>query len=77
MGRTRGDRIANTEKFIKRQVEIQKRTGFEVMEPHRYAKQHAMDCGKPDCYLCGNRRQHAGKTVQEQSFEQTENWYEP
>ena len=25
-------------------------------EPHRLAKHHAMDCGNPHCYLCGNPR---------------------
>ena len=36
-------------------------------EPHRLAKHHAMDCGNPDCYLCGNpRHTHKDKlTAQE------------
>lgn len=25
-------------------------------QPHRLAKHHAMDCGNPHCYLCGNPR---------------------
>lgn len=46
-------------------------------EPHRYAKHHAMDCGNPECYLCGNpRKTHKDKlTAQEkrlfQDLEQT------
>lgn len=27
-----------------------------VKEPHRLAKHHAMDCGRPGCALCGNPR---------------------
>ena len=77
MERTRAERRANTEKVIKKQVKIHARTGLGIEEGHRYAKRHAMDCGKPDCYMCGNRRQHEGETVQEQSFSQTENWIEP
>jgi hypothetical protein len=35
-----------------------------------------MDCGNPECYMCGNpRKTHKDKlTVQEKSFKQTENW---
>jgi hypothetical protein len=36
-------------------------------EPHRFHKHHAMDCGNPECYLCGNpRKTHKDKlTAQE------------
>lgn len=36
-------------------------------EPHRFSKRHAMDCGNPECYLCGNpRKTHKDKlTAQE------------
>jgi hypothetical protein len=27
-----------------------------VAQPHRLAKHHAMDCGRPGCYVCGNPR---------------------
>lgn len=27
-------------------------------EPHRLAKHHAMDCGKPGCMMCGNPRRN-------------------
>jgi len=57
---------------IKRQVEIAKQHGLSIKdkaikEPHRLAKHHAMDCGNPDCYLCGNpRKTHKDKlTAQE------------
>jgi hypothetical protein len=36
-------------------------------QPNRLAKHHAMDCGNPECYLCGNpRRTHKDRlTAQE------------
>lgn len=50
-----------TDVKIARQVQIAKQHGLTnrdkaVKEPHRMAKHHAMDCGNPDCYLCGNPR---------------------
>ena len=49
---------------IARQVKIAKAHGMTnkdlaVKEPHRLAKHHVMDCGNPQCPLCGNpRRTH-------------------
>jgi len=51
-----------TDVAIARQLKIAKQhTSFPnknnaVKQPHRLAKHHAMDCGKPGCYLCGNPR---------------------
>ena len=46
-------------------------------QPHRMAKHHAMDCGNPKCYLCGNPRRTHGKdrlTAQEKRlFQDLEN----
>ena len=60
------------ENAVKKQVKIAKQHGLtnrdkSVKEPHRLAKHHAMDCGNPDCYLCGNpRKTHKDKlTAQE------------
>ena len=57
---------------VKKQVKIAKAHGLTnkdkvVKEPHRLAKHHAMDCGNPQCPLCGNpRRTHKDKlTAQE------------
>ena len=38
-----------------------------IRETHRLVKHHAMDCGNPGCYLCGNpRKTHKNKlTAQE------------
>lgn len=62
---------------IKKQTKIAKAHGFTntdqvVKQPHRLSKHHALDCGNPNCYLCGNpRKTHKDKlTKQEQSFYQ-------
>jgi hypothetical protein len=49
---------------VKKQVKIAKAHGLSnkdkvIKEPHRLAKHHVMDCGNPQCPLCGNpRRSH-------------------
>jgi hypothetical protein len=57
---------------VKKQVKIAKAHGLTnkdkaVKEPHRLAKHHVMDCGNPECYVCGNpRKTHKDKlTAQE------------
>lgn len=44
------------ENAVKRQAKIAKEHGAPVAEPHRLHKRHAMDCGNPQCGLCGNPR---------------------
>jgi hypothetical protein len=65
-------RIQKEENAVKKQVKIAKAHGLSekdkaIKEPHRLAKHHAMDCGNPECYLCGNpRKTHKDKlTAQE------------
>lgn len=47
---------------VKKQTKITKQRGMftdehkVVKEPHRLHKRHAMDCGNPQCGLCGNPR---------------------
>lgn len=45
---------------IARQVRIAKSNHsfneLNIRQKHRLAKHHAMDCGNPKCYLCGNPR---------------------
>ena len=56
---------------VARQVKIAKSHGTfnqaNIKQPHRLVKHHAMDCGNPQCYLCGNpRKTHKDKlTTQE------------
>ena len=61
------------ENAVKKQVKIAKaHTHFPdeskvVKEPHRLVKHHAMDCGNPECYLCGNpRKTHKDKLTQQE-----------
>jgi len=71
-------RMARGEAATRRQLNILKShlgdssTIKEMKEPHRLAKHHAMNCGVPNCHMCGNPRKIFGeKTIQEQRFEQT------
>jgi hypothetical protein len=54
-----------TDVAIARQVKIAKSKGTfnqaNIKQPHRLAKHHAMDCGNPGCFLCGNPRKTHGK----------------
>jgi hypothetical protein len=78
----RSKRLHKEEAVIKKQSKIAIQHGMDrkevEREPHRFAKHHAMDCGNPECGLCGNpRRIHRnGETIQEKSFVQTELWTE-
>jgi len=66
-------RLYQDEVHIKKQVKIAKEKGMDVKEPHKFAKHHAMDCGNPECYMCGNpRKTHKDRlTVQEKRLFQT------
>jgi len=69
-------RLLKDENVIKKQTRIAKQNGMDVKEPHKFVKHNAMDCGNPECGLCGNPR-HISKdslTVQEKCFKQTEKW---
>jgi hypothetical protein len=69
------------ENAIKKQTKIARQHGLThkdktIKEPHRLAKHHAMDCGNPDCYLCGNpRKTHKDKLTQQEKriFQDVEN----
>ena len=54
-----------TDVAIARQIKIAKSKGTfnqaNIKQPHRLAKHHAMDCGNPHCFLCGNPRKTHGK----------------
>jgi len=55
------------ENAVKRQTGIARSHGFPVTEPHRFAKHHAVNCGIPNCVMCGNpRRIFKERTIQEQ-----------
>jgi len=67
-------RIQKDENAINKQVKIAKSKNTfnqaNIEQPHRLAKHHAMDCGNPQCFLCGNpRKTHKDKlTVQEKKL---------
>lgn len=80
---TEEDKVKNSkrrqkdENAMAKQVKIAKAHGLtdkdkSVKEPHRLAKHHVMDCGNPDCYICGNpRKTHKDKlTAQEKRLYQ-------
>lgn len=76
---TEQDKIKNSkrrqkdENAVKKQTKIAKQHKVseynpgEVKQPHRFNKRHAMDCGNPECFMCGNpRKTHKDKlTAQE------------
>lgn len=77
------DRVKNSKRRYKDEVAVERQVGIakqyglpnmnEVMkQPHRLAKHHAMDCGNPKCFLCGNpRKTHKDKlTAQEKRLYQ-------
>ena len=63
------------ENAVNKQLKIAKSKvgpdGKDVKQPHRMVKKHAMDCGNPQCILCGNPRKiFKERTQQEKSFYQ-------
>ena len=63
-------RISKKRSATIKQVKIAQAHGITVREYHRYAKHHAMNCGRAHCMLCTNpRRTWKEKTMQEQKFE--------
>ena len=57
---------------IAKQHKVSEYNPGEVKQPHRFNKHHAMDCGNPECYLCGNPRHihKDGLTAQEKRMYQ-------
>ena len=60
-----------TDVAISRQVKIarshNKFNQTNIRQPHRLAKHHAMDCGNPGCFLCGNpRKTHKDRLTQQE-----------
>ena len=71
----RSRRILRDEVAVKRQVKIAKEFGVPFEEPHKFVKHHAMNCGNPNCVMCGNPRKVWGEeTIQEKKFKQPKYW---
>lgn len=77
----RGKRRRLTTNAINRQKRIAKNAwNAELLlkQPHRFAKHHALDCGRPGCMVCGNpRKLWKQRTFQEKKMMQERIDYEP
>lgn len=61
-------RLLQEDSAIRKQQKIAKAHGIPThqYEKHRFAKHHAMDCGNPECPVCGNpRKMNKQLTIQE------------
>jgi len=70
----RQKRFLQKNRHINRQINILNETmnryGKVKVEPHRFHKKNAFNCGNPNCVLCMNPRKAFGyKTMQEIKFE--------
>jgi hypothetical protein len=63
-------RLSKTHDAIEKQVRIAKATGMThvLKQPHRLAKQHALDCGNPECLVCHSEKVFRKPTLQERKF---------
>jgi len=70
--RQKDENAINKQLKIAKQHRVSEYNPGEVKQPHRLNKRHAMDCGNPECYLCGNpRKTHKDKlTAQEKRIYQ-------
>jgi hypothetical protein len=71
---SKSKRLYKSQVHQHRQAKLAKLHGLPVESEHYYNKHHAMDCGNPQCPVCGNPRyQHKHTlTIQEQRFYQQE-----
>jgi hypothetical protein len=49
-------RLLKDENAVKKQVNIAKEHGVPIKDAHKFSKQHVMNCGNPNCVMCGNPR---------------------
>lgn len=66
-------RLQKEQNAIKRQQKIAKTFGMNdhPYEGHYFSKMHALNCGNPKCFMCGNpRRTWKELTIQEQRQQQ-------
>lgn len=59
-------RLLKDENAVKKQTKIAKTFGVPVKEPHKFAKHHAMNCGNPNCVMCGNPRKTFKELTQQE-----------
>ena len=63
-------RLLKDDNAIKKQTKIAREFGVPIKDPHRLAKQHALDCGNPKCLLCHCEKVFGKKTIKERRFDQ-------
>jgi len=67
-------RLLKDENAINKQLKIAKShtssTDKNITQPHRLAKQHAMDCGNPQCLLCSSAKVLGEPPIQQKRFDQ-------
>jgi hypothetical protein len=67
-------RLLKDENAINKQLRIAKShtssTNKNITQPHRLSKQHAMDCGNPQCLLCSGAKVLGEPTIQQKRFDQ-------
>lgn len=59
-------RLLKDENAVKKQIKIAKEHGLPIKDVHKFAKQHALNCGNPNCVMCANPR----KTFKEQTLQE-------
>ena len=59
-------RLQKDENAVKKQTKIAKEYGVPVKEPHKFAKHHALNCGNPNCVMCGNPRKTFNELTQQE-----------
>jgi hypothetical protein len=67
-------RLQKDENAVKKQTKIARQYGSTVEESHKFAKHHAMNCGNPNCVMCGNPRKTFNELTQQEKrlFQDTE-----
>ncbi len=66
-------RLQRTANAIKKQIRIAKNSWNSehlLKQPHRFAKNHALDCGNPKCLVCHSEKVFGKPTLQEKRFAQ-------
>lgn len=67
-------RLLKDENAINKQLKIARShtssTDKNIEQPHRLAKQHAMDCGNPKCLLCSGAKVLGEPPIKQKRFDQ-------
>jgi len=67
----KANRLQRTTNAIKKQIRIARNSWNSehlLKQPHRFAKNHALDCGNPKCLVCHSEKVFGKPTLQEKKF---------